>query len=143
MKGAIWDEFSEQHQHQSIKKNIYCLFSTFLVQIRYRYAYFSRAVFCIFLNTVPFLWTYWSMFFLCSNYYCDSSIIFCKYLLLDLQKWIVHFRPIGEVGLEDEYYSSSSRHSEIIIFYFRHYLIALFTSFFMQNNWRISSSTNI
>ena len=31
-KGAIWDEFSEQHQHCSINKHHgHCLISTFLV----------------------------------------------------------------------------------------------------------------
>ena len=35
-KGAIWDEFSEQHQHQSIQK-IPFLMPNFLVQIRCRF----------------------------------------------------------------------------------------------------------
>ena len=63
-KYAIWDEFNEQHQHQSIKKHhIYCLISTFWskqgadsmhILFRYKvYQHFSR----IFLKAVCIKWT--------------------------------------------------------------------------------------
>ena len=39
-EGAIWNEFNEQHQHQSMNKyHISCPINTFLVQIRCRFKF--------------------------------------------------------------------------------------------------------